>query len=133
MKNSFLIIVPILLVIVVGIILVFTRDYNSNLNTITLIQYKPGEDEIIKKVDITNKDKINEISKYVDNLKPLTEDEMVNLMLYREIVIEYDHNITVGINIGQENYCDYINKAEGINSLSKLPKELYDLVINELK
>lgn len=54
-------------------------------------------------------------------------------MLPREIVIKYNDDITIGIQLGEKGYCHYINTKENISELSKMPKGLYEWVEEKLR
>ena len=137
-KNIFLIIVLIILILIAGIIYINNSNkedgnnetYNlENLpSSIKIIQYEPGRDVILKEISIDSKEDIEILSGYVRKVKKLSPNEIVNLDLLREIVIEYNEYITIGVQLGEEEYCYYTNTKENISTLSKMPKGLYEWV-----
>ena len=98
-------------------------------NTIKIILYKVGTEEIIREINIENTEAINKLNEYLASIEPLKEEEMVDLALAQEISIIYNDNVSVGIQKGEEGYCYYINKEKGISSLSKIPEGMYEMVI----
>lgn len=143
MKKSILIfaIVLILFILLVCLLNPFLFEKNGNgvevenknlPEAVTIKQYKPGSDELVKELKIYSKEKIEDLSRYVYKLKPLEEHEMVNLALLQEIDIVYNDSISIGVQLEVNGYCYYTNLDENISSLSKMPNGLVDWVKDNL-
>ena len=63
-------------------------------NTIKIILYKTGTEEIIREINIVNTEAINKLNEYLASIEPLKEEEMVNLVLPQEISIIYNDNVS---------------------------------------
>jgi hypothetical protein len=135
-KKVFIILIVILILIISGVILKnssSTNKMNSSNNNISIIKYKAGTSFKLKKININNDEDIKELSKYVEELKPLSATEMVDLAIMKEIDIQYNDYITISIQLDEESYCYYTNTEENISSLSKMPQGLYKWVKEKIK
>lgn len=101
-------------------------------DSIVITQYEAGSSTQLKIIDVFAFRDIEWASIYIKKLSPLKADEMVNLELLQEIVIEYGDSISVGIQLGETQYCYYTNKEKNISSLSKMPNGLYEWVVEKL-
>lgn len=110
-----------------------TNNLNQYYNNISITQYKAGTQIKLKTINIDNDNDIKELSKFVEQLKPLTDNEMVDLALLQEIKIQYNDDIIIGIQLGEKSYCDYINTKEKISSLSKIPEGLYEWIEEKIQ
>ena len=128
-KNLFFILSVIFILVIIGLVLI---NNSLNKSTITITQYKAGTSFKLKNINIKDESDIKELSKYVEELKPLSSTEQVALMLPREIVIKYNDDIIIGIQLGEKGYCHYINKKENISELSRMPEGLYEWVVEKL-
>lgn len=128
-------VVLILIIIVIVLIFCIFLIKNNNSKNIIITQYEAGTDTELKRIVINSNSEndINKLNGYIEELAPLTNSEMVDLALLKEIEIKYTNSISIGIQLGEKNYCYYINKEKNISSLSKLPKGLYEWVENKLK
>jgi hypothetical protein len=139
-KNNIFIILSVVIILLLGCLFVPSLlDKDKDLNDkhlperVIIKQYEAGTSELIKEVVIDSKDEIEELSKYVSKLKPLSEHEMVNLALLQEIEIIYDDSISIGVQLEEEGYCYYKNTNENISSLSKMPKGLINWIKDNIK
>lgn len=105
---------------------------NLETNEIVISKYNSFGEEEKNKIRITSKDEINEVSGYVSKLQPLSKEEMVELELLKDVVIKYNDDITISIQLGEEKYCYYNNKAQNISSLARIPEGLYEYVESKL-
>lgn len=126
-KNIVLILIAALILIISVILLII---FTTNKSSINIKQYETGSIFYFKNININND---NVIKKYVKQLKPLSDSEMVDLMLLKDIEIEYNDDLTIIIQLEEKNYCYYINKKENISSLSKMPKGLYEWVKEKIQ
>jgi len=122
----FIIIIAVLVILSIFIIKDITSNYKHY--DIVIIHYEPGTLNIIKKIKIESKENIEQIDKYVKELKPLQDSEKVNLMLLDEIVIKYNEFITISMQLGQKEYCNYSDTERNIHYMSKMPTGLYEWV-----
>lgn len=90
--------------------------------------YKPGTEEIINTVYLTDNEDITTLEKYIKTLAPLSSDEQVDLTLLQEIEINYKDIIIVGIQQDEEMYCYYKNIEEKVSGLSRMPYGLYEFI-----
>lgn len=127
-KKGFLI-----LILFLGIILIGSGCTKKSTDKVVINKYQQGQDTLIKTVTIDSEKDIQELSKYVDEIKSLEGNEIVSLALAKEIEVLYNDSITIHIQTGQENYCLYINKDEDIASLAHMPDGLYEWVQDKLK
>ncbi|MBE6150787.1 MAG: hypothetical protein E7162_03090 [Firmicutes bacterium] len=136
-KDIFIIIGSIIATAILSLLIVpsfLDKEELFNLpNEVSVKHYEAGTDTLIKEVKVSSKEEIKELSKYVSKLKPLSEHEMVNLALLKEIEIKYNDSISIGVQLGEDSYCYYTNKDENISSLSKMPKGLVDWIKDNLE
>jgi len=127
MKKKILIALIIVIILIVGYV-IKELVWKNNLQ-VTIIQYEVGTLNEIKKVNV---DDSNKIESFINALKPLSEEEMVNLALANEIVVVCD-NIEINIQLGVKHYCYYIDNNNNIKGLSYMPEGLYEWVNEKLK
>ena len=131
-KDIFIIIGSIIATAILSLLMVpsfLDKEELINLpNEVSVKQYDAGTDTLIKEVKVNSKEEIKELSNYVSRLKPLSEHEMVNLALIKEIEIKYNDSISIGVQLGNDRYCYYTNKDENISSLSRMPKGLINWI-----
>lgn len=130
-KHTLIIIALSIAVIFIGFVMreiVLNRDIE-----VTITQYEFGTTDEIKKISVDSLKDRTKINSFVDKLNPLSDNEMVNLVLGNEIVIKYGNNIEIGIQLGQVHYCYYTNYKKNITSLSYMPEGLYDWVVEQIK
>lgn len=136
-KDTFIMIGIVIVTAILSCLMVpsfLDKEEITNLpKEVSIKQYEAGTDKLIKEVTIEDKDKIEELGKYVYKLKPLSEHEMVKLALLKEIEIEYNDSISIGVQLGENSYCYYVNKDKNISSLSKMPKGLIDWIKDNLE
>ena len=123
----------VILVFIVGLFIIGLKKEENKLAKVNIVRYEYDTNDIAKKVKIDNKKDIKMIEDIIKDLKPLSGDEMVKLALMQDIVIEYNNNITIGIQEGIKGYCYYTNKDKNISGLARMPKGLYNWTINKLK
>ena len=132
-KTGKIVIIFILSVLVIfGIyktIELMTVDTKEN---VKVIRYKSVYPDVHKTYKITSELEKRRIMVYVKNIKPLTDKEMVQLSLMKDIEIQYGKNITIGIQEGEKSYCYYENKKENIHKLARIPRGLYNLVMKKV-
>jgi Cft2 family RNA processing exonuclease len=134
MKKKNIIIISIVAIILIISTLLILNPFKSNSpHKVTITQYKIGKNEVIKTITIDKESDIEELEKYIKDLKPLEPHEYVDLALAQQIVIQYDDNIEIGIQLEMKGYCYYINKDENISSLSHMPKGLYNWIKDKIK
>lgn len=104
----------------------------SKNESITFTQYEAGSSNKIKEMQMTSSEDIKQVEQFVKQLRPLSDREMVNLALLQEVEIQYGDFISIGVQLGESQYCYYSNKNENISSLAKMPKELYEWVCEKL-
>lgn len=128
-------VVLILIIIVIVLIFCIFLIKNNNSKNVIITQYEAGTDTELKRIVINSNSEndINKLNGYIEELAPLTNSEMVDLTLLNEIEIKYTNSISIRIQLGEKDYCYYINKEKNISSLSKLPNGLYEWVENKLK
>ena len=135
-KNTKITLVIIAIIIVLGVIsFVLIKQKNNQEyvpDNVIITQYKAGSDIELKNINVYDTNDLNKLSDYIKRLSPLKDSEMIKLALLQEIVIEYGDFISVGIQLGETQYCYYTNKEENISSLSKMPNGLYEWVIEKL-
>ena len=136
-KDIFIIIGSIIATAILSLLMVpsfLDKEELINLpNEVSVKQYDAGTDTLIKEVKVNSKEEIKELSNYVSRLKPLSEHEMVNLALIKEIEIKYNDSISIGVQLGNDRYCYYTNKDENISSLSRMPKGLINWINDNLE
>lgn len=88
--------------------------------------YNPNGLDIIKTVDITDQTKGNELQTYIVQLQPLPVNEQVNLELIKTIEIKYGNDVIVGIQNGEDRYCDYSTDGGTVFTKSYMPVGLVD-------
>ena len=121
MKKS--VVIGIISIIILVIILIFVVPLfsdNTYPSSIKIINYK----DCGKTIVIKNKEEIKKIGEYVNQLKVLSEEESVDLVLIRDIVLEYGDDIKITFQLSEDNYCDYHNDKTKEYGLSKLPSKL---------
>lgn len=134
MKKKNIIIISIVAIILIISTLLILNPFKSNSpHKVTITQYKIGTDKVIKTITIDKESDIEELEKYIKNLKPLEPYEYVDLALAQEIDIQYDDNITIGIQLAINSHCYYIDKDKNISSLSHMPKGLYNWIKDKIK
>ena len=135
-KDTFIMIGIIIATALLSLLLVPSLNKEELINLpkeVSIKQYEAGTDTLIKEVSVESKEEIKELSKYVLKLKPLKEHEMVKLALLKEIEIQYNDSISIGVQLGEDSYCYYINKDKNISSLSKMPKGLVNWIKDNLE
>lgn len=132
--KSILVIIIVLLILCVGILGNYKKMSDIYYtDKIVVTQYEEGTDIILKKIVITEKEEIENIKKYIEEIRPLKDNEMVNLFIPREIVIKYNDNIEVNFNSIRKSYCYLNNKLEKTVKMSHIPLELVDYICEKLK
>ena len=91
-------------------------------------QYIVGNVSKIKTVTATSRSDLEKLHSYIKKLKPLEGNEKVKLALLREIEIQYNDYITVGIQLEEQDYCYYSNSKTKVSGICKMSKGLYNLV-----
>ncbi len=136
MNKKITILIVSIIIIICVIFTVFLVIRNKSLNIsgdIVITKYSLRTDKPKKKVAITSTEDINELSKYIEQLEPLSGREMVKLMLAKEVEVKYYDSISIGIQLGEKRYCYYINKDENISSLARIPDGLYEWIEEKIK
>ncbi len=132
-KKNVIIISIITILLVVSILLLLNPSKNNPSHKVTITQYKLGTDKVIKTITIDKERDIEELEKYIKDLKPLGQYEHVNLAFVQEIEINYDDSIRISIYLVEKGYCIFSNKKENTSGTSRMPKGLYDWVKNRIK
>ena len=132
--------------IVAGILAIVNKNKSNEIpetskelpESITITQYaytseKPYviSDIVLKEVKIESKEEIEKFAKCVEQLKPLPENEMVDLYMpfkKGEVEIKYGNDLTIRIILKEKHYCTYENTKKGELVLTKIPDGLYELV-----
>ena len=130
MKKN--IIIGIISIIILMIILIFVIPLfsdNTYPRSVKIINYNAGEKTIV----IKNKEEIKKIGEYVNQLKVLSEEESVDLVLIRDVVLEYGDDIKITFQLSEDNYCDYHNDKTKVYGLSKLPSKLNNYIKKMIK
>ena len=127
MKKALLSIILILLITIT-----LTGCKKELPKVVNIIQYEVGGEKVVNKKIITDQEIIKKIGDYINDMKPLSESEMVDLVIPREIVITYN-DIAINIAKQEKTHCNYANSTKKIDSLAKLPYGLYELVLDILK
>lgn len=130
MKKKLILCFIIILILfsALGGYLIIDNIFNDYPEEVTIDKYDDGGFEIVGTFTIDSKNEIKKITRFVNKLKPLEDEEMVNLAIIRQIEIHYSDSITVGIQLGEKDYCFYTNENENISSLSHMPTGLYEWV-----
>ena len=139
MKKAIFFISLSILLIIIDIFLIFgnkdtkkQKKEKTNSNYITIIQYEAGKNKIVKELKIENETEIKKLNKLKEEIRVLTEEEKIAILIINEIEIIYDEDTQVNISSSEKGFCNYINKKENISGLSHMPKELYEYVIEKL-
>lgn len=134
MKNKIRILITLIIIVIICFILIFLLlTMNNSIDhphNVTITQYEQGKDIQLKKIDIDSNDDINELSKYVKELKPVNG---IALILAQEIEIKYNSFISINIQLGQKSHCYYRDKGKNISSLAVMPDGLYKWVEQKIK
>ena len=140
MKNKKIILAIVIIIISLCMIAIWiNKNINNKVqlenNSCSIIQYKAGTRNQIKKINITSSEDMEKLNNFIRKLRPLSLEEMVDLSLLKEIDIQYYNYIKIGIQLGEKDYCYYINEKENISSLAHMPNGLYEWIaekINEI-
>ena len=116
-----------ILVILVLLIICFS-GCSINKDKIKITKYEKGTIDVIKEKEINSKKDIKEFKKYIENMKVLDSEEMIDLALLNEIKIIYNNNIEIYIDLDSKEYCYYRNTDDKIYSLAHLPNGMINLV-----
>lgn len=129
--NKRFILTVIGILVVVGLGVYFVMNYNPLPEEVVISKFDIVTHNLIKEIKITDKKEIKQISKYVNQLKTLTDREMVDLGIIREIEIKYE-DLTVAIQLGEKTYCSCLGTSEKCSGMSKIPAGFYDYVESKL-
>ena len=137
-RNKFLIIVGVIMLLtIICVAFKYINSKNDFLNytsnNTVIMQYKPGTESLVNKINIQEEDDITELKEYIKKIKPLNDSNMVQLALLNEIEIQYNDYVSIYIQLGERDYCYYINSKENISSLAMMPKGLYEWVENKIQ
>lgn len=141
-KSILFILIGIILIIV-GVILLFggnkTDNDTSNSNTTNTTEetttptviarifvYNDTGMNVINTVEITDTVKGQELEGFINQLHPLPENEIVDLALVRTVEIKYGNDTVVGIQSGEDRYCNYSLNGGGAYTMSYMPEGLVD-------
>ncbi len=116
---------------VVGLGIYFVKNYSPLPEEVVISKFDIVTHDLVKEVKITDNKEIKQISKYINQLKTLTDREMVNLGIVREVEIKYE-DLTVAIQMGEESYCSCLGKSEKCSGMSKIPAGFYEYVKSKL-
>lgn len=127
MKKKYkLAMIVVLILIVIGIIAIFKFNQEKASLKIEIIKYDTVGMKIESKTKVTSIEEQKIIQENIEEIQLVPEQEMVDLLLMRQIEINYNDIVTIGIQEGQENYCWY--EDENQSGLAYLPKDLYEIV-----
>lgn len=128
MKKKYkLVMIVVLILIVIGIIAIFTFNQEKSSLKIEIIKYNNTGLGITNKIKVTSKKDKKKIQESIEEIKLVPEREMVDLSIMRQIEINYNDTVTIGIQEGQEYYCWYEDKNK--SGLAYLPTKLYERVM----
>ena len=120
--------------IILIIILLLTSGcmFNSN-SQITIKKYKITTGELIKEVKVTKLMDKTKLEDYIDEIKVLGTDEIVDLALVKDIEIIYNENVRVYVNSQDMMFCYFEDELNGISSLAYLPEGFLNWINEKLK
>lgn len=127
--------VIIIISIIIGLLAIifsFTKNKIENPEKVKIIKYENGF-TIEKEIEISTQSELKKIQKEIEKVNLVTEKESVQLDIIRNIEIQYNDSIIIGIQEGEKVYCWYQNKEKNISRLAYLPDELYDFIIKKIK
>lgn len=128
MKKKYkLVMIVVLILIVIGIIAIFTFNQEKSSLKIEIIKYNNTGLGITNKIKVTSKKDQKKIQESIEEIKLVPEREMVDLSIMRQIEINYNDIVIIGIQEGQEYYCWYEDTNK--SGLAYLPTELYEIVM----
>ena len=134
MKKSYIIIGIVLLCsIVVATIYLITNYYPSKKATVMIENNISNLDVNLKTKYISAEEDIRKIDEFVNELKPLSDDEMINIVVTEDIVIKYKDKVTIILLEGRKGICAYTLANSEQTHLSYMPEGMYEWVIEKLK
>lgn len=125
-KKGLIITIIIAVLVLVGVLFI-VKNNTQNIksgelpNSVTIKQYEVGTNNVVMKRTIESKKDLREFSRIVEGMKPLSDNEMVDLAILYEYEVSYD-DVIIRYNPSEKNYCYYIK--DGKESLAKLPDGL---------
>lgn len=132
MRRKITIALAVIGVIIIGIVLYKVNlSMNQEKNEITITKYNPKSGIVIKKVIIDSEEEIIELEEYSSLLNPVSDFQMVDLAILREVEVEYNGAV-IRIQLNEKSYCYYTNKAKGISSICRIPEGLFEWVEDKL-
>ena len=126
------IIITSIIIGLLAIIFSLTKNKIENPEKVKIIKYENGF-TIEKEIEITSQPELKKIQNEIEKVNLVTEKESVQLDIIRNIEIQYNDSIIIGIQEGEKVYCWYQNKEKNISRLAYLPDELYDFIIKKTK
>ncbi|MBR4177876.1 MAG: hypothetical protein IKR57_00840 [Bacilli bacterium] len=92
----------------------------------TIYVYDQTGSNVINAMEVKDLTRGNELKGYVDQLKPLTGEEVVNKRITKNVEIKYGNNTIVTIQTGEERYCEYSLDGGITTNMSYMPIGLVD-------
>ena len=126
------IIITSIIIGLLAIIFSLTKNKIENPEKVKIIKYENGF-TIEKEIEITSQPELKKIQNEIEKVNLVTEKESVQLDIIRNIEIQYNDSIIIGIQEEEKVYCWYQDKEKNISRLAYLSDELYDFVIKKLK
>ncbi len=116
---------------VAGLVICFISNYEPLVEEVVINRYDFATHNLIKEIKITDKKELKQISKYINQLKTLSDREMVDLGIVREVEIKYG-DLTIAIQLGENVYCSCLGKSEKCLGMAKMPAGMYDFIYSKV-
>ena len=134
MKKKIIVISTIFIVFIVLCVFLFLNTFSSisRPRNVAITYYVVGDNTQLESVQIDSKEDMKMLFQYVKNIKPLSENEIVELALSTNIDIRYNDFISIGVQVEEKEYCYYTNTKTNESFLAKMPFGFYDWVMSKV-
>lgn len=131
MKKGIIGAIVIVIAVFIGV-LICNKSYNNitECYNVNIKQYEFGTDNLIKDVQIDQNVDLENLKNFINQIKPLSKNELVDKIIANCYNIEFNDSYMVGFD--DSKYCLFINSNDGASYMSYMPKGLYEWTMEKL-